>query len=136
MTEIEIMELKKIAAEKTGVPADMISGETTEEIAASAVALSHYKKECQAAEAERKAAEKAEEEKRAAYEATPTRDKFAAWFTGEPLPDPTPTPAAYPNVPDGGTPQNIEYRRDPRDAFAEWFADISAFDPRKTYGNF
>lgn len=124
MTETEIMELKKIAAEKTGVPADMISGETTEEIAASAYAIAHFRNEY-------RANAKAEEEKRAAYDATPTRDKFAAWFTGEPLPDPAPTPSAYPNVPDGGTPQNIEYRRDPRDAFSEWFGDISAYNPHK-----
>ena len=133
MTEIEIMELKKIAAEKTGVPADMISGETTEEIAASAYAIAHFRNEY-------RAKAKAEEEKRAAYENMPTRDKFAAWFNGdipaEPLPDPIPTPPAYPIVPDGGTPQNIEYRQNPRDAFAEWFGDVSAFNPRKTYGNF
>lgn len=123
MTETEIMELKKIAAEKTGVPADMISGETTEEIAASAYAIAHFRNEY-------RANKEAEAERRAAYEATPTRDKFAAWFNGEPLPDPTPTPATYPNVPDGGE-VNITIPRDPRDAFSEWFSDISAYNPHK-----
>lgn len=115
MTESEIMELKKVAAEKTGVPAKLINGETTEEIAASAIALAAYKRD--------------------SYEAKPTREKFAAWFNGdvpaESAPDPILTPPAYPNVPDGGTPQNLEYSRDPRDAFAEWFGDVSAFNPFK-----
>ena len=131
MTESEIMELKKVAAEKTGVPANLIKGETTEEIAASAFALAKFRNEY---------SEKADAEKRAEYENMPTRERFAKWFNGEepaePLPDPIPTPPAYPNVPDGGTPQNIEYERDPRDAFREWFGYVSAFDPRKTYGNF
>ena len=128
MTETEIMELKKIAAEKTGVPADMISGETTEEIAASAYAIAHFRNEY-------RAKAKAEEEKRAAYENMPTRDKFAAWFNGdipaEPLPDPIPTPPAYPNVPDGGEPQNLEYSQDTRESFQEWFYNVSAFNPFK-----
>lgn len=116
MTEAEIMELKKVAAEKTGVPANLIKGETTEEIAASAIALAAYKRD--------------------SYEAKPTREKFADWLNGdvpaEVAPDPIPTPPAYPNVPDGGTPQNIDYGpRDPRDAFAEWFGDVSAFNPFK-----
>lgn len=121
MSEAEILTLKQTASEKTGVPVNLISGETAEEIAASAAALAAYKRD--------------------RYEAKPTREKFAAWFNGdvpaEVVPDPIPTPPAYPNVPDGGTPQNIDYGpRDPRDAFAEWFGDVSAFDPRKTYGNF
>lgn len=131
MTENEILALKQEAAEKTGVPANLIKGETTEEIAASAFALAKFRNEY---------SEKADAEKRAAYENMPTRDKFAAWLNGdipaEPAAEPTPTPPAYPIVPDGGTPQNIEYRQDPRDAFAEWFGDVSAFNPRKTYGNF
>lgn len=119
MTEAEILTLKQTASEKTGVPVNLISGETAEEIAASAAALAAYKRD--------------------SYEAKPTREKFAAWFNGdtpaEVVPDPVPAEPAYPNVPDGGE-VNITIPRDPRDAFSEWFADISAFDPRKTYGNF
>ena len=130
MTENEILALKQEAAEKTGVPANLIKGETTEEIAASAFALSKFRNEYN---------EKADAEKRAAYENMPTRDKFAAWLNGdipaEPAAEPTPTPPAYPIVPDGGTPQNIEYRQDPRESFREWFSDVSAFNPRKDYGN-
>lgn len=130
MDEKTIIMLKDIASEKTGVPAELIQGETTEEIAASAFALAKFRNEY---------SEKADAEKRAEYENMPTRERFAKWFNGEepaePAAEPTPTPPAYPIVPDGGTPQNIEYRQDPRDAFALWFADISAFDPRKDYGN-
>ena len=130
MTENEILALKQEAAEKPGVPANLIKGETTEEIAASAFALAKFRNEY---------SEKADAEKRAAYENMPTRDKFAAWLNGdipaEPAAEPTPTPPAYPIVPDGGTPQNIEYRQDPRESFREWFGNVSAFDPRKDYGN-
>ena len=131
MTENEILALKQEAAEKTGVPAELINGETTEEIAASAFALAKFRNEYN---------EKADAEKRAAYENMPTRDKFAAWLNGTTPAEMIPDPAAinnnsYPIVPDGGTPQNIEYERDPRDAFREWFGNVSAFDPRKNRGN-
>lgn len=121
MSEAEILTLKQTASEKTGVPVNLISGETAEEIAASAAALAAYKRD--------------------SYENAPTRDKFAAWINGstpaEVVPEPVPAAPAYPIVPDGGEPQNVSSGpRDPRDAFTEWFADISAFDPRKTYGNF
>ena len=127
MTEAEILTLKQTASEKTGVPVNLISGETAEEIAASADAIAHFRNEY-------RANEKAESERRAAYEATPTRDKFAAWFTGEPLPDPTPIPATYPNVPDGGE-VNLGDRRSTTEKFGEWFLGVSSFDPRKTRGN-
>lgn len=45
MTEPEIMELKKVAAKKTGVPAELIQGETAEEIAASAQAIAAYRRD-------------------------------------------------------------------------------------------
>lgn len=116
MTEAEILTLKQTASEKTGVPVNLISGETAEEIAASAAALAAYKRD--------------------RYEAKTTREKFAAWLNGdvpaEPAPDPMPTPPAYPNVPDGGEPQNVSSGpRDPRDAFTEWFGSVSAFNPFK-----
>ena len=130
MDHNEIEKLKEYASKETGVPAEMIAGETVEEIAASAFALAKFRNEY---------SEKADAEKRAAYENMPTRDKFAAWLNGdipaEPAAEPAPTPPAYPIVPDGGTPQNIEYRQDPRESFREWFGNVSAFDPRKDYGN-
>ena len=45
MTEAEILTLKQTASEKTGVPAELISGETAEEIAASAFALAKFRNE-------------------------------------------------------------------------------------------
>lgn len=124
MTESEIMELKKVAAEKTGVPANLIKGETTEEIAASAFALAKFKTEYNTGN-----------DKNAAYENMATRDQFAAWLNGdipaEPAAEPAPTPPAYPNVPDGGEPQNLEYSQDTRESFREWFYNVSAFNPFK-----
>ena len=118
MTESEILALKQEAAEKTGVPAELISGENVDEIAASAAALAAYKRE--------------------SYENAPTREKFADWFNGttpaERVPEPAPTPS-YPNVPDGGE-VNLTIPRDPRDAFEEWFSDVSAYNPRKNHDVF
>lgn len=136
MTEAEILTLKQTASEKTGVPVNLISGETAEEIAASAYALAHFRKEYREADAEREKTEKAEAEERAAYEAIPTRDKFAAWFNGEPLTDPA-APIdnnKYPNVPDAGE-VNLGDQRSTTEKFGEWFLGVSAFDPRKTRGN-
>lgn len=117
MNEAEIKELKKAVSDKTGVPADLIAGETAAEIEASAHTLATYKREC--------------------WKAAPTRDKFAAYLNGDVpaavVPDPAPiNNNVYPIVPDGGEPQNISHGpKDPRDAFTEWFNDVSAFNPYK-----
>ena len=126
MTEAEILTLKQTASEKTGVPVNLISGETAEEIAASAFALAKFRNEY---------SEKTDAEKRAEYENTPTRDKFATWFNGEPLTDPA-APIdnnKYPNVPDAGE-VNLGDQRSTTEKFGEWFLGVSAFDPRKTRG--
>lgn len=128
MTEAEILTLKQTASEKTGVPAELISGGTAEEIAASAYAIARFRNEY-------RANEKAESERCAEYEAAPTRDKFAAWFNGEPLTDPA-APIdnnKYPNVPDAGE-VNLGDQRSTTEKFCEWFLGVSAFDPRKDRG--
>lgn len=131
MTEQEILTLKQTAAEKSGVPIELIQGETAEEIAAHAAALVTFKRQYAEAQPDTKP--------------LTTREQFAEWLNnvsdnGVTIAEPTAEPApaesgGYPIVPDGGTPQNIEYERDPRDAFREWFGNVSAFDPRKDYGN-
>lgn len=115
----EIMKLKRYASEKTGVPVELISGETTKEISESALAMAAYRKK--------------------SYEEAPTREKFAAWMNGSVPVDYTPDPTLtagnkYPVVPDGGEPR-ITIPRDPCDAFKEWFGDVSAYDPRKDHGS-
>lgn len=119
MTEAEILTLKQAASEKTGVPVDLISGETVKEIAESAVNIAAYAKE--------------------AYDKAPTRDKFAAWLNGTTPAEMIPNPAAinnksYPNVPDAGE-VNLGDQRSAKEKFSEWFLGVSAFDPRKTRGN-
>ena len=119
MTESEILTLKKEAGARIGIPAELISGDTPEEISAYVNELEKFKGDN--------------------YKNMSTRDKFALWLNGY-----TPTEnaviqeaqPAYPKVPDGGEVNVIVARRDPRDAFKEWFADVSAFNPYKTYGNF
>ena len=124
------MTLKQEAAEKTGVPVELISGETAEEIAANAAALATFKRQYNEAQPDTKP--------------LTAREQFAEWLNNvsnngvtiaEPAAEPAPIESgAYPIVPDGGTPQNIEYERDPRESFREWFGNVSAFDPRKEYG--
>ena len=123
-----IDDIKQEISIKTGVPAELIKGESVEEITASAAALATFKREYNSTDEARKA-----------YDKAPTREKFAAWISGnipaEPTPEPDPVPAG-PNVPDGGEPYlNIEPTPgDPRDAFSEWFKSATAFNPHKDGG--
>lgn len=113
MDEKTIEELKRAASEKSGVPAELIQGETPEEIAAHAAALAAYKVE--------------------RYREKPTREKFAAWLNGTIPEEPAGTAeetTAYPTVKDAGE-TKVAYKEDTRKQFEEWFKDISAFQPRK-----
>ena len=119
MNADEIKAMREYASKRTGVPAELITGETSKEIANSALTIL--------------------EMRRKSYENAPARDKFAAWINGEIPAEFVPDPAAenageYPNVPDGGE-VNITIPRDASDAFKEWFNGVSAFDPRKERGN-
>ena len=119
MDHNEIEKLKEYASQQTGVPVEMITGETVKEIAESAFNIAAYAKEV--------------------YDKAPTRDKFAAWLNGTTPAEMIPDPAAinnksYPNVPDAGE-VNLGDQRSAKEKFSEWFLGVSAFDPRKTRGN-
>lgn len=129
---MNIDELKTAIEQGTGVQASLLTGETSEEVIAQAKAFLAFKKES--------------EDRRPKS----TAEQFGSWFNAvQGIEEPDEAGAAlasiqeavrvaeggYPRVPDGGTPQNIEYRQDPRDAFKEWFGDVSAYDPRKDHGS-
>ena len=128
MDENTIAALKELASLKTGVPAELITGETNEEIAANAAALAAFKRQHD------------EERARQNAEQLTTRDKFAAWVNGESTPaEVAPEPAqetnSYPTVKDGGTPQGTGYGpTDTRASFEEWFNGSIAFNPFKNNG--
>lgn len=115
MTETEILKVKQMASDHTGVPIELISGESVEEIAASAAGIAAFKRE--------------HDQQIIDIGEYPTRDQFAMWLTGE-TPTQTEEPAGYPVVMDGGEVANFG-QRDPVDAFKEWFGKVSAYNPRK-----
>ncbi len=121
-------ELKTIIEQKTGIPTDLLSGETAEDIISSARALLDLKRR--------------EEMKRE----KPTREQFAEWFSavqGEELSDPESIAlekiaevvrsdnGGYPMPRDGGDVTDLPDMRPTREKFREWFEDKTAFDPRK-----
>jgi len=117
MTETEIMELRQAAAEKTGVPVDLITGETVKEIATSAFELAKFKAE-----------QNNSDDENTTYEGMTTQDQFALWLDGEapaePEADSTPAAPKYPIVSDGGDPQSTNYARTAREVFLEWFGIV------------
>lgn len=120
-------DLKQDIADKTGIPAHLLKGETAEETIAHAKALLAYKKD---AEANR--------------EKTP-REQFAEWLQAQEGGQPEEVdPMAqieedlriasggYPIVKDGGS-ANVQIgdARSPQEQFSEWIGKQFAFDPFK-----
>ena len=123
-------EIKNLITEKTGVPAEMLTGETAEENLERARALLSWRRENK--------------------EAAPPdpREEFASWIrsqTGQP--EETPEAAldviaetvridngGYPKAPDGGTSHlypgsQLFNTYSPEEQFNNWFYEKSAFDP-------
>lgn len=122
MDKEAITMFKNYVGEQAGVPADLITGETTEEVIASAAALATFKRRYTESILPPKT------------DKLTAREQFAEWFNGEQGTEPAADPApvndnSYPTVKDGGTPQNISFKRDPRETFAEWFNENAAFNP-------
>lgn len=119
MNADEIKAMREYASKRTGVPAELITGETSEEIANSALTLL--------------------EMRRKSYENAPAREKFIAWYDGttpvEFVPDPAINNSGYPIVPDPGEPTGKHKdTRSAREQFNEWFLGVTAFNPKKDSG--
>lgn len=115
-------ELKQTIEQNTGIPAYLLTGETTEENIAQAKALLAYRSEAR----------------------SNPKDAFIDWYSGEryranaalaDIEAATIEPDnSYPRVRDGGS-VGAPDPRSTRDKFAEWFNNVSAFDPRKNNDN-
>lgn len=112
---------KKMISQSTGIPEDLLAGETAEEAIAQAKALLAFKRSFQ------------QEDPKSQAAAAPlsTRDQFAAWMSGQlggdpgedPQPggDPAPAPAAYPQLQDGG--EAPAPKGTPFEVFEAWARD-------------
>jgi hypothetical protein len=125
-------EIKQEIAQRTGIPADLLTGETAEENIVRAKALLAFR--------------------RNNAQGTPksTKEQFAAWFREVSGQDPQEDGSmqalkAYeeelrianggcPRLSDTGELQNMPDGRTPQEAFSEWFQGRTAFDPRKQDG--
>lgn len=133
--KMNIEELQQAITQRTGIPAQLLTGETTEEILATAKALLAYRREHEA------------------QRPKSTRELFAEWLaatTGEDLQDAAGAALAeieeavrldaggYPIVHDGGNPyingRQLPDGRTPQQQLADWIAEKSAFDPSKEDG--
>ena len=106
---------KQEVSKNTGIPANLLNGETEEEVVAFARALTAYKKE-----------NESQPQKKT------TAQQFSEWLgaqMGEPVQteDEAPeVPADYPNVPNSGEPYRA-FREEPKstaDIFSDWLRDI------------
>ena len=122
-------ELKQEIAQRTGVPAVLLTGETAEENIAQAKALLAYKRE---ADAQRPKS---------------TAEQFSDWMKAQEGTDQPDTAGealarieeqaridagGYPSLQDGGSVNvNLGDGRSTREQFTDWLADRTAFDPFK-----
>lgn len=116
-----IEEIKNEISTYTGIPVELLTGETAEENIARAKDLLAYKQ-----------AEQPETEK--AQTGTP-KEQFTAWISSMmgiemPCAEPAPENPAYPQVRDAGE-VDLGDIRTAREKFAEWIQDKMAFDPRR-----
>lgn len=128
---MNLEEVKQEIEQRTGVPASFLTGETAEENIAMAKALLAYKKKT-ATEAPRS-----------------TREQFAGWLqgmTGEAPQDAAEAALApleealraeaggFPMTADAGEVRGMPDPRPAREQFADWFKDVTAFNPFKDNG--
>ncbi len=119
-------ELKQEIVQRTGIPADLLTGETAEENIVRAKALIKFAKD------------------RTPEQPKSTRESFAAWFNEvqgteqednrmQAITDLENSMRSYPVLTDGGEAQGMN-ARPAKESFAEWFYQKTAFDPRKNNG--
>ena len=111
INDFEVM--KGIVSQMTGVPAELLTGETVAEIKAQADALKDWKGE--------NIADDGNEVK------TP-RDQFVSWMNGDcvqpdggAMPEPDAPRGKYPAIMDGGEPCHVPDQRSTKDSFADYF---------------
>ena len=112
---MEITELKQEVERRTGVPAALLEGDTPEAIFKRARALLAIKEE----------------------DTRTTAEQFTGWLDGTPeeyaaLSELEDSLRPYSqNVRDGGEVTNLHVPREPKDSFADWWNEQTAYDPRR-----
>ena len=114
-------EIKNEISTYTGVPVELLTGETAEENIARAKLLLAYKQDAQS-------------ESKNAQTGTP-KEQFTEWISGmmgieKPYEEPAPETPEYPQVRDAGE-VYLGDTTTAREKFTEWIQDKLAFDPRK-----
>lgn len=124
-----VEELKQEIAQRTGVPAALLNGETAEENIAQAKALLAYKRECDEQRPKTTAEKFSDWLNAQAGEDAPQAAPEAATTALEAATQATATAGGYPIVRDGGEASGLPDPRPAREQFAEWLQKKTAFDP-------
>lgn len=125
-------DIKQEIAQRTGIPATLLTGETPEENIVRAKALLAFKRS------------------NTPEQPKSNREQFAAWFREASGQDPQEDDSmqalkayeeelrvangGFPRLNDAGEVQNMPDGRTSKEAFREWFWDRAAFNPRKQDG--
>ena len=120
-----IDEIKNEISTFTGIPVELLTGETAEETIARAKDLLAYK-----------------QEEQSEAEVTPTgtpKEQFSAWISAKmgiemPHVEPEPKITGYPQVRDAGE-VDLGDTRSAKEKFMEWIQEKMAFNPRRHRGN-
>lgn len=124
-------DIKQEISQRTGIPVNLLTGESPEEDIVRAKALLAYA---------RKSKQEAPKS---------TREKFAEWYTAQSGEDPAEdenmqalkayeeelrlTSGGYPYIRDGGEVQQTGDGRSTKEQFAEWFGQNTAYNPMKIF---
>lgn len=127
-------EIKQTISQRTGIPAELLKGDTPDELLTYAKALLTYRKE-----------QETEQPKS-------TREQFAEWYnatagnTSEYIDiakmelvemgyELTMNGNISPRVKDAGEVTNLPDPRTPREQFGDWLKEKTTFDPKRSYGD-
>lgn len=122
---------KQEISEATGIPAELLTGDTAEENIARAKALLAYRSEAEATRRKE------------------PREQFAEWMNAQGIGEEAPDRSAaldviaeqarveaggYPKIQDAGEVANMPDPRTAKEQFTEWIADRMSWNPRKRAG--
>lgn len=116
---MSIEALKQVAHEKMGIPSNLLTGQTEEEVLEQVRQIAAFKKQ--------------RDSEFVVETSKSTREQFAAWFNGDPEPAAPhrEVVSGYPEVSDGGEITDMPDPRPTREKFAEWIAPKMALDMSK-----
>lgn len=113
---MSIEALKQVAHEKMGIPSNLLTGQTEEEVLEQVRQIAAFKKQ--------------RDSEFVVETPKSTREQFAAWLNGDPEPAAPHREVVpgYPDVQDAGE-VDLGDQRPAREKFADWFEGVSASNP-------